>query len=155
MQVLRGEISEDSYLGGILERTGWDLGLASLKRMVRDNFHVRIEGSLDILREVAKAYHVAVLSDHVREWVPYIRSIHPFLDIFDDRFYSFELGKTKSDPTVFPVVLRSLGYQPQECLFIDDRIQNVRSAESIGLPSIHFRDARQLRTDLERRQVLL
>lgn len=154
MQVLRGKISEDSYLGGILERTGWDLGLASLKRMLRDNFHVRIDGSLDILREVEKTYRVALLSDHVREWVRYIRWIHPFLDIFDDRFYSFELGKTKSDPTVFPVVLRSLGYQPQECLFIDDRIRNVRSAESMGLPSIHFRNAGQLRADLRRRRVL-
>ena len=154
MQVLRGEISEDSYLGGILERTGWDLDLASLKQMVRDNFHVRIEGSLDILHEVVKTHHVAMLSDHVREWIPYIRSIHPFLDIFDDRFYSFELGKTKSDPTVFPKVLDALGYGPHDCLFIDDRIQNVRSAESIGLPSIHFRDARQLRRDLSRRRVL-
>ena len=154
MQVLRGEISEDSYLGGILERTGWDLGLARLKRMIRDNFHVRIEGSLDILYEVVKTHHVVLLSDHVREWVPYIRSIHPFLDVFDERFYSFELGKTKSDPTVFPVVLRSLGYQPQECLFIDDRIRNVRSAESIGLPSIHFRNAGQLRADMRRRRVL-
>ena len=154
MQVLRGEISEDSYLGGILERTGWDLGLARLKRMLRDNFHVRIDGSLDILREVEKTYRVALLSDHVREWIRYIRSIHPFLDIFDDQFYSYELGKTKSDPTVFPVVLFSLGYQPQECLFIDDRIRNVRSAESIGLPSIHFRNAGQLRADLRRRRVL-
>ena len=154
MQVLRGEISEDSYLGGILERTGWDLGLARLKRMIRDNFHVRIEGSLDILFEVVKTHHVVLLSDHVREWVPYIRSIHPFLDVFDERFYSFELGKTKSDPTVFPVVVRSLGYQPQECLFIDDRIRNVRSAESIGLPSIHFRNAAQLRADMRRRRVL-
>lgn len=154
MQVLRGEISEDSYLGGILERTGWDLGLAPLKRMLRDNFHVRIDGSLDILREVENTYRVALLSDHVREWIRYIRSIHTFLDVFDDRFYSYELGKTKSDPTVFPDVLCSLGYQPHECLFIDDRIRNVRSAESIGLPSIHFRDAIQLRADLRRRRVL-
>ncbi len=154
MQALRGEISEDSYLGGILERTRWNLGLAPFKRMIRDNFHVRIEGSLEILHEVVKTHHVALLSDHVREWVPYIRSIHPFLDLFDDRFYSYELGKTKSDPTVFPNVLWSLGYQPHECLFIDDRIQNVRSAESVGLPTIHFRNARQLRTDLTRRRVL-
>ena len=154
MQVLEGRIPEDAYLGGILERTGWDLDLASLKRMLRDNFHVRIEGSLHVLREVAKSYRVAMLSDHVREWVLYIRSIHPFLNVFDDRFYSYELGKTKSDPTVFPDVLDVLGLAPEACLFIDDRIQNVRNAESVGLPSIHFRDAGQLRIDLERRRIL-
>ena len=154
MQVLEGRISEDAYLCGILERSRWDLQLASLKRMLRDNFHVRIEGSLHVLREVAKSYRVAMLSDHVREWVLYIRSIHPFLNVFDDRFYSCELGKTKSDPTVFPDVLDVLGLAPEACLFIDDRIQNVRNAESVGLPSIHFRDAGQLRIDLERRRIL-
>ena len=154
IQVLEGRISEDAYLGGILERTGWNLDLKSLKRMLRDNFHVRIEGSLDILREVARSHRVVMLSDHVREWVRYITSIHAFLDVFDERFYSYELGKTKSDPAVFPDILDVLGFEPGECLFIDDRIQNVRNAESVGLPSIHFRDARQLRIDLESRQIL-
>ena len=50
MQVLEGRISEDAYLCGILERSRWDLQLASLKRMLRDNFHVRIEGSLHCAR---------------------------------------------------------------------------------------------------------
>ena len=154
IRVLEGRISEDAYLGGILERTGWNLDLESLKRMLRDNFHVRIEGSLGILRDVARRHRVVMLSDHVREWVRYIASVHGFLDVFEERFYSYELGKTKSDPTVFPDVLDVLGFEPGECLFIDDRIQNVRNAESVGLPSIHFRDARQLRIDLESRQIL-
>ncbi len=154
IRVLEGRISEDSYLGGILERTGWNLDLVSLKRMLRDNFHVRIEGSLDILREVARSHRVVMLSDHVREWMSYIGSIHSFLDVFDDRFYSYELGKTKSDPTVFLDVLDELGFAPGECLFIDDRIQNVRNVESVGLPCFDFRDAGQLRIDLERRQIL-
>ena len=153
-QVLEGRISEASYLGGILDRTGWNLDLVSLKRMLRENFHVQIEGSLDILSDVARTHPVAMLSDHVREWVRYIESIHSFLDLFDERFYSCDLGKTKYDPTVFRDVLNLLGYDPQECLFVDDRIQNVRNAESVGLPSIHFRDAAQLRGDLESRQVL-
>ena len=153
-QVLEGRISEACYLGGILERTGWNLDLVSLKRMLRDNFHVRIAGSLDILREVARTHPVAMLSDHVREWVRYIESIHSFLDLFDERFYSCDLGKTKYDPTVFRDVLNLLDYDPHECLFIDDRIQNVRNAESVGLQSIQFRDAAQLRGDLESRQVL-
>ena len=154
IQVLKGRISEDAYLSGILKRTGWNLELASLKRTLRDNFHVRIAGSLDILREVARTHPVALLSDHVREWVRYIESIHSFLDLFDERFYSCDLDKTKSDPTVFPEILCTLGYEPRECLFVDDRIQNVRNAESVGLPSIHFRDAVQLRADLESRQIL-
>ena len=154
IQVLKGRISEDAYLSGILKRTGWNLDLVSLKRMLRENFHVQIEGSLDILREVARTHPVALLSDHVREWVRYIESIHSFLDLFVEIFYSCDLDKTKYDPTVFRDVLNLLGYDPQECLFVDDRIQNVRNAESVGLPSIHFRDAVQLRADLEGRQIL-
>ena len=155
IRVLEGRISEDSYLGGILERTGWNLDLASLKRILRDNFHGRIEGSLDILREAARTHRVVMLSDHVREWVCYIRSIHSFLDVFDEIFYSCELGKTKSDPTVFMDVLDALGLEPRECLFIDDRIQNVRNAESVGMPAIQFHNADRLRSDLERRRILI
>jgi putative hydrolase of the HAD superfamily len=48
---------------------------------------------------------------------------------------------------------RALGIahaRPTECLFIDDRQQNLISASTLGMNVLHFTSAVQLRSDLER-----
>jgi FMN phosphatase YigB (HAD superfamily) len=45
------------------------------------------------------------------------------------------------------------GDKRQHCLLIDDNPENVHIAEWVGIPGIHFVDAEQLTTELERRQV--
>jgi len=66
----------------------------------------------------------------------------------------FELGKTKTEPESFSYVIEMMGYMPKACLFIDDRIENIDVARSVGIPSIHFLDAKQLRQEFETRQML-
>ncbi len=153
-QLMKGRISEDAYLASVLERTGWNLNARSLKRIIRRNFHRMVQGSLSVLRRLANTYRVVLHSDHVREWIHYINSVHPFLRLFDERFYSFELGRMKEEPAAFETVLDALGVEPDECLFVDDRIRNVQTAESVGIRSIRFHNSRRLRHDLEAMRIL-
>ena len=44
--------------------------------------------------------------------------------------------------------------QPAESLFIDDNLRNVEAAESLGIPTIHFQSPIQLKTELEKQQIL-
>jgi putative hydrolase of the HAD superfamily len=52
------------------------------------------------------------------------------------RFYSRGLGIAQADPA--------------SSLFIDDRQQNLISAATLGINTIHFKSAQQLRSDVER-----
>ena len=148
-----GRISEDEYLDGIVERQAWPISLDELKRIVRANLKKRIPGMGPILDTLQGRYQLALHSDHAREWVSYVRAVHPFLERFDRAFFSFDLGHTKDEPKAFRKVLAALGRQAQECLFIDDQERNVRAAKSVGLATIRFVDPAQLVCALEKRNI--
>ena len=46
--------------------------------------------------------------------------------------------------------LESSKAEPEECVFIDDLIENVHAAQSIGIKGIHFKDEENLIIDLRR-----
>jgi FMN phosphatase YigB (HAD superfamily) len=144
-----GSISEDTYLRQIVAQEGWPIDVARLKAVIRRNFYQQVEGTIDILMDLAGRHDLVLLSDHAREWVSYIRSIHPFLQAFKQTFFSYDLGRLKKDPETFGQVLNAMSTSPAECLFIDDNPVNVDAAESVGIPSIRFENAELLAAELE------
>jgi FMN phosphatase YigB (HAD superfamily) len=142
--LLCGEISEDIYLQQIIDRQVWSISPDALKRVIRHNFHQRVPGMESLLGWLAIDHELVLLSDHAAEWVAYIRLIHPFLRLFKVQFFSFELKQTKREPSTFLTVLDAIHREPQECLFIDDSLTNVKVAEEVGIPSIRFTNAEQL-----------
>ncbi|MBW2195175.1 MAG: HAD hydrolase-like protein [Deltaproteobacteria bacterium] len=146
--ICRGEISEDQYLGRILEKQGWQVSIETLKLIIRENFHQKVEGTHTILGHLVKRYEVVLLSGHVQEWVAYIQTIHPFLETFKQAFFSYEIGQTKKIPASFAVVLKEMSYQAEACWLIDDSKRNIAVAASLGINGIQFSNAEQLREQL-------
>jgi putative hydrolase of the HAD superfamily len=149
-ELLLGNIREDTYLKTIVVREGWAISVSTLKRAIRENFHNQVEGMPDLLAALAPHCKLVLFSDHAQEWIAYIRSVHPFLRLFQHTFFSYELGRLKREPEAFSHVLRTLSLPARRCLFIDDNPLNVAAAQSVGLPSIRFFDAEQLVPELQR-----
>ena len=149
LALCRGEISEDDYLTHILNERGNPLLLDRLKRIIRENFHHRVPGMDPILERLKDRYELVLLSDHAREWIAYIRSIHPFLDVFDHLFFSFDLGTAKNDPATFRTMLDVLHRKAGECLFIDDNPLNIETATSLGITGVRFVSTADLSHRLE------
>jgi HAD superfamily hydrolase (TIGR01509 family) len=152
-ELLVGDITEDAYLEHIIAREKWEIGTASLKKAIRLNFHREVAGSLPILTALASKYRLVLLSDHAREWIAHIKSIHPFLKRFDHTFFSYDLKRTKKDPRAFLTVLDATSIPSHRCLFVDDNPNNVNVAESVGIPGIRFVNAEQLAAELRSRRV--
>lgn len=149
-ELLVGTISEDVYLRYVITKERWNIDTARLKAVIRHNFHNQVAGTLPIVTELAPRYELVLLSDHAREWIAYIQSVHSFLNMFEHTFFSYHLKKTKQDPGAFLEVLDTMSLPPRRCLFIDDNPTNVSVAESVGIPAIQFMDAGQLASELER-----
>lgn len=52
---------------------------------------------------------------------------------FDRLFFSCDLGVAKPSPDYFRAILRELSHGPDGVVFIDDRVDNVEAARSIGI----------------------
>jgi 2-haloacid dehalogenase len=61
---------------------------------------------------------------------------------------SHQIGHVKPEQAYFQTALTRIGRQPQECLFIDDKDDNIVAGRAAGIPSIHFRGNAELRSDL-------
>ena len=71
-----------------------------------------------------------------------------WLSQFDVLVWSYQLRMAKPDPAIYRHVLKELGTQPEETLFIDDRAVNVDAANALGMTGVLFTTVEQLRTDL-------
>ncbi len=74
-------------------------------------------------------------------------------DLFDVLVFSSEEGVKKPDPEIFLSALARLGVDAGESIFVDDVLENVEAARSLGLHSIHFRPDTDLERELARRGV--
>jgi putative hydrolase of the HAD superfamily len=65
--------------------------------------------------------------------------------------WSCELRLAKPDPSIYHHVLNAIQLPAEEVLFLDDRQENILSAEAVGLHGIIFRNVQQLQEDLQAR----
>ena len=68
----------------------------------------------------------------------YMRSSLGFDQIFDDQFYSFELGFAKPEAGYFKAIMNRIDVAPDRVLFIDDHEGNVAGAREFGIHSELF-----------------
>jgi putative hydrolase of the HAD superfamily len=107
--------------------------------------------SLEIVRQLARLnrYFLATLNNEILELNLYRIQHFDLGEYFPVFFSSCFLGLRKPDEAIYRAVLNTTQRTPNECLFIDDREVNLECPRELGLRTIHFEDARQLRRELE------
>lgn len=110
------------------------------------------DGMIEIVDQVRATHQIAILTNNVpllRETLPEIAPRLP--ELFGEHIYfscDFRIGKP--DPALFLKVAERLDASPVECLFTDDKLENVEGARRAGMQGIHFTNETTLRTELAR-----
>jgi len=106
--------------------------------------------SLEIARQLAglNKYFLATLNNEVLELNLYRIQHFDLGKYFNVFFSSCFLGLRKPDEAIYRAALNIMQRPPEQCLFIDDREVNLECPRELGLITIHFQDAGQLRREL-------
>jgi len=98
---------------------------------------------LSLLKELEKNYKLYLLSNtneiHYHYFNQYLSKafgIQKLDQIFTKCFYSHQLKLRKPDPEIFLKVLSLADLKADECLFIDDSKDNVKTARNLGIHGI-------------------
>jgi len=75
----------------------------------------------------------------------------PWLPEFDHRTFSCDLRSTKPSPEIYRHSLAGLGASASDALLLDDRVENIRAAESLGIQGILFTTPEALVHEINRR----
>ena len=123
------------------KRTGLEGRDDFLSDRIIDGFQIRHWVILLVRSLREKGYITGILSDQTH-WLYELDSYDHFFKEFDCIYNSYEMGKGKSDATIFTDVVNDLELQPEEVLFIDDDEENVKRARMMGLKSFLYIDHR-------------
>ena len=136
-----------------------DLGLISVDELysscaerVPSEFHAQLRKCVDCwdicmvplpyakeFVEYAKnqGYGIYILSNASDDFYRYFPR-HFDLSVFDGIVVSADVHLIKPHKEIYLYLLEKYGLNPQECLFIDDREDNVQGAKAVGMQSIRF-----------------
>src|SRR6476620_4217373 len=136
---LRGEGDFLEVLAGHLRALGASVTAEDLHRAVWRSVHVEPSSValVHALRDAGLRVHLGTNQEGHR--ASYMRTELAYDDLFDESFYSCELGAAKPDAAFFTAVLDSLGAAAPEVLFVDDSEPNVAAARECGLAAEHWR----------------
>ena len=106
-------------------------------------------GTIEVLADLrAGGTRMALLSNAGPDYGAYFRH-GPLGDFFDAVYVSGELKLLKPDAAIYEHVLSDLGVPASDAIFTDNRADNVRGAQSLGITGHVFTGAGPLRTFLE------
>jgi len=141
-----GEISDREFWIRILNHFGVQ---ATDEDTEIDSYLVLVEETLDIARSLSGRYRTAILSNDSKEMSEIRRRKFGFDDTFSPIVISGHVGVKKPDVRIYNALIEKLGIPAEECLFIDNRLENVKAAQSVGIRTILFESAGQLRRGLQ------
>ena len=101
---------------------------------------------IDLVLNLRKTYHVSVLSNTNPIHIHYLNDIlfqktQLYIDeVFDTIFYSHHLGLHKPDSKIYECVSEKLDKRPDQILFLDDNLDNIKSAQKVGFNVIHVQN---------------
>lgn len=111
-----------------------------------------IKGTVNILRELKEsgAYRLLAITNWSAEKFPIGRKRYPFLGWFEDIIISGEIGMIKPDRKIYAYALQRFNLtSPESAVFIDDRLENIETAAEFGIKGIHYKNPKQLKSDLK------
>lgn len=109
---------------------------------------------LDFIKSLKGKYKLVVLSNANEFNIKNIFKNISLEEIFDYLFYSYQIKMLKPNKEIYEYVLRRLKVKAEECFFIDDKIENINGAKSIGIKGIVYKDLEQIKNELVSLSVL-
>jgi putative hydrolase of the HAD superfamily len=109
------------------------------------------EGTVEIIKELSKNYHIAYLSNVDKVRYDYVTNhvMKGILHYFDYEFASFKMRCIKPSPLIYKKVIAKMKLRPEDIIFIDNDYHNVQAAKGLGITSILFTRAALLRKELK------
>jgi putative hydrolase of the HAD superfamily len=138
----KGLITAEDYWGDMARGVNRSFSPAQILRLIEadtiswTHFDSAMYGFVDEL--AAKGKRLAVLSNMPRELGESIKTTTEGFKPFHHVTLSYEVRSIKPEPEIYEHCLSGIGTAAGETLFIDDRVENIKGAEQLGICTMQF-----------------
>lgn len=97
----------------------------------------------------AQGYSIYILSNIGEESHTYLQNTYGFFDLVDGMVLSYQEHVIKPDRNIYQRLLETYDLQAEECIFFDDKKENIEMATMLGMQGIVFSDVAQAKKEVE------
>ena len=158
-KIFHGEFNDRVDIGEFTQHDFWlhaldILGmphsrLPDLEAFFNEDFFID-QDMVERVRQYHRRFKTALLSNYSDVLRPMLESRWKMDGAFDEIIISWEVKIIKPDPAIFDLALERLAVTKEEAVLIDDRIVNIRGADSYGLHTVYFQNKQQGLHDLDK-----
>jgi HAD superfamily hydrolase (TIGR01509 family) len=110
-----------------------------------------IASSINLIKELKGNHPLYLLSNINHEIMDELaKKFHDFFSLFDGVITSCSIQLLKPDPEIFTHVLTSHNLVAESTCFIDDQIENILTAQKLGMQTIHCTQPHHLKKILRK-----
>jgi putative hydrolase of the HAD superfamily len=148
----RADVTASEYWRGVGEDLGAHFGRDRIAELVEADvasWSAVDETMVALVEELAASgRRIGLLSNIPEELAVHYEAHHPWLDNFHVRAFSCRIRRAKPEPDAYRWCQEALGLEPGRILFVDDRGENVRAAQALGMGGHVFTAADGFRESL-------
>jgi HAD superfamily hydrolase (TIGR01509 family) len=148
-----GLISHEQCVRKYLKNRKLDLSIAEFDELIKKDIPP-MEGMKLLIQKLEKKYKIGLATNEGKMVTKYKIEGSGILPYLSKVIPSYLLREVKPSPLFFKKMLKIIGATADECIFIDDKPENINGARSLGITSILFHDAQQLEKELNVLQLL-
>jgi putative hydrolase of the HAD superfamily len=141
-----GRVSPSEFYNQAVKILKAEIEYDEFYRIYNDIFSLN-ESAVKIMSQLKPNFRMVLLSNTDIMRFGFVRKKFPEVFFFDAYVLSYEEGRMKPDPWIFKAALKKAQAQAHDCVFIDDREENVQAATKIGIHIIHYSDHTDLETE--------
>ena len=127
-----------------------------MKKEIRDTY-LRVGDSIELLPHAVewtaslkeKGYHLYIISNYGEYTLEQTKEKMDFLKYMDGAIFSYQYQIIKPDARIYEQLLKNYDLKAQECVFIDDKAENVEAAKAVGYLGIVFTSYEAVTKELE------
>ncbi len=103
-----------------------------------DNWYILDPEFQEVAKKLKENYKIAMLSNDLKNWSNFLRSKYNINRFFDVNVISGDVGYRKPDHKIYEVLLKKINCPAEDCIFVDDKLENLRAASELGIKTIKF-----------------
>ena len=149
----KGKISEKMFIAQMLEYLEHCIDEETFCKYWSDIFSFN-EDVIALFPELKKRYKLYLVSNTNSIHKKYGYQDYEFLKLFDRLFLSHEVGFVKPEEEIYRVVEKASGFPSEEHIFIDDILEYVNAAKTLGWDGIQFVNYDNLLKNLKAREII-
>ena len=121
----------------VWEKLGFKGDIERIEKEYLDTMEIN-DGFFNFISSVGKHYKTAIISNDSSRWSKFLREKFDINKYFDVISISGDLKIQKPDERIFELTIEQLGCRAEDCLYVDDREENLEAARKVGMNVVLF-----------------